>query len=72
MQFETLEAQLQQRADWVVRRQRHIPNNPRLFVLACMDERLPVEEALGIGRGMRTFSACRRSGDPMMSSGPLC
>lgn len=51
MLFESLEAQLKERADWVLRRQRNIPNNRRLFVLACMDERLPVEEALGIGPG---------------------
>lgn len=51
MLHETLDAQLKERADWALRRQRKIPNNRRLFVLACMDERLPVEEALGIGPG---------------------
>lgn len=35
----------------MLRRQKGIPNNRRLFVLACMDERLPVEEALGIRPG---------------------
>jgi len=37
--------------DWVFRRQKGIPNNRKLFVLACMDERLPVEEALGLNPG---------------------
>ncbi len=37
--------------DWVFRRQKGIPNNKKLFVLACMDERLPVEEALGLEPG---------------------
>lgn len=36
---------------WALRRQKKIPNNRRLWVLACMDERLPVEEALGIREG---------------------
>lgn len=36
---------------WALRRQKRIPNNRRLWVLACMDERLPVEEALGIREG---------------------
>ncbi len=51
MLFETLDQQLKSYADWVLRRQRGIPNNRRLFVVACMDERLPVEEALGIEKG---------------------
>ncbi|CAN5527043.1 hypothetical protein BH24ACT22_BH24ACT22_08870 [soil metagenome] len=37
--------------DWSLRRQKGIPNNRRLWVLACMDERLPIEEALGIEEG---------------------
>ncbi len=36
---------------WALRRQLGIPNNKRLWVLACMDERLPVEKALGISEG---------------------
>ncbi|WP_053960427.1 beta-class carbonic anhydrase [Sulfobacillus thermosulfidooxidans] len=51
MLFETLDQQIKNYADWVLRRQRGIPNNRRLFVVACMDERLPVEEALGIDKG---------------------
>jgi len=48
----TLKRQLEQdfheRSNWVLRRQSGIPNNRRLWVCACMDERLPVDEALGI------------------------
>lgn len=33
------------------RRQKGIPNNKKLFVLACMDERLPVEEVLDLAPG---------------------
>ncbi len=51
MLFETIDQQQEEWAKWVLRRQRGIPNNRKLFVLACMDERLPVEEALGIGPG---------------------
>ena len=51
MLFETITQLQEKRAEWVLRRQQGIPNNRKLFVLACMDERLPVEEALGIGPG---------------------
>lgn len=37
--------------NWVLRRQKNIPNNRRLFVLTCMDERLPIEEILGLEPG---------------------
>ncbi|QBQ54598.1 beta-class carbonic anhydrase [Nitrosococcus wardiae] len=47
-----LEADYTQRKNWALRRQLGIPNNRRLWVCACMDERLPVDEALGI-RGDR-------------------
>ncbi|MEF8794441.1 beta-class carbonic anhydrase [Thiohalorhabdus sp.] len=43
-----LEQDFQERSNWVLRRQSGIPNNRRLWVCACMDERLPVDEALGI------------------------
>ncbi len=43
-----LEQDFQERSNWVLRRQTGIPNNRRLWVCACMDERLPVDEALGI------------------------
>ncbi|GAB4239939.1 MAG: carbonic anhydrase [Acidobacteriota bacterium] len=46
-----IEQQLQEWENWVFRRQKGIPNNKRLFVLACMDERLPVEQVLGLEPG---------------------
>lgn len=52
----TLKRQIDQdfegRRSWVLRRQSGVPNNRRLWVCACMDERLPIDEALGI-RGDR-------------------
>jgi len=39
------------RDDWARRRRKEIPNDKRLFVLACMDERIPVEEVLGLELG---------------------
>lgn len=48
---DTIEANLAQWQDWVLRRHKGIPNNKRLFVLACMDERLPVEQVLGLQPG---------------------
>jgi carbonic anhydrase len=45
-----LQARVEQYGHWATRR-RYGPdghNNRRLWVLACMDERLPVDEALGI------------------------
>jgi carbonic anhydrase len=50
----TLKAEIESRVktydDWSIRRQFGAdgPNMRRLWVLACMDERLPVDEALGI------------------------
>lgn len=46
-----IEDKIRQREDWVFRRKKKIPNNRQLFVLACMDERLPVEEVLGLAPG---------------------
>jgi carbonic anhydrase len=45
-----LEARVKTYNDWEIRRQygANGPNMRRLWVLACMDERLPVDEALGI------------------------
>lgn len=51
MLHEQIDRDLIDREAWVLRRQMCIPNNRRLFVLACMDERLPVERALGIRCG---------------------
>lgn len=46
-----IEARLREREQWALRRQTGIPNNKRLWVLTCMDERIPVNEALGIEEG---------------------
>ena len=45
-----IEARLEAYNKWEIRRQYGAegPNMRRLWVLACMDERLPVDEALGI------------------------
>ncbi len=45
-----LEARVAEYDRWAIRRQYGAdgPNMRRLWVLACMDERLPVDEALGI------------------------
>lgn len=43
-----LDQDFQERSNWILRRQSGIPNNRRLWVCACMDERLPVNRALGI------------------------
>jgi len=37
--------------DWARRRRKGIPTDEQLLVVACMDERIPVEEALGIELG---------------------
>ena len=42
---------VQENEHWALRRQLGIPTNKRLFVLACMDERLPVHEVLGLKPG---------------------
>ncbi|MCS7187229.1 MAG: carbonic anhydrase [Armatimonadota bacterium] len=46
-----VEKAIQEREEWVLRRQKGIPNNKRLFVLTCMDERVNIEEALGLQPG---------------------
>lgn len=51
MLYQQIDLELAERRTWALRRQLGIPNNRRLWVLACMDERLPVEEALGIRTG---------------------
>ena len=49
--FEDIEDRIDARDDWSRRRQKQIPTDRRLMVVACMDERIPVEEALGIDLG---------------------
>ena len=39
------------RSDWARRRRAGIPTDRNLLVVACMDERIPVEEALGLELG---------------------
>lgn len=51
MLFQQIDLEIAEREAWALRRQKGIPNNRRLFVLACMDERLPVNQALGIRDG---------------------
>ncbi|MCM0590198.1 MAG: beta-class carbonic anhydrase [Gloeotrichia echinulata DVL01] len=51
MLHQQIDQKLSEKEAWALRRQLGIPNNKRLWVLACMDERLPVEKALGIGEG---------------------
>jgi len=51
MLYQQIDMELAEKEKWALRRQLGIPNNRRLFVLACMDERLPVNEALGIREG---------------------
>jgi carbonic anhydrase len=48
---ERINETIAQNEDWVLRRQKGITNNLKLFVLTCMDERLPIEEALGLQPG---------------------
>jgi len=49
--FESVERRVDERDDWARRRRSGIPTNKQLLVIACMDERIPVEEALGIELG---------------------
>jgi len=39
------------RDDWARRRRKGIPTDENLLVVACMDERIPVEDALGLELG---------------------
>lgn len=49
--FESVEERVDQRDDWARRRRKGIPTDKQLLVIACMDERIPVEDALGISLG---------------------
>jgi len=48
---DAINASLEQWENWVLRRHKKIPNNKRLFVLTCMDERVPIEQVLGLQPG---------------------
>lgn len=49
--FESVEERVNQRDDWARRRRKDIPTDKQVMVVACMDERIPVEEALDISLG---------------------
>ncbi|MFC7070762.1 beta-class carbonic anhydrase [Halobaculum lipolyticum] len=48
---ERVDAAVDARDDWARRRRKGIPTDENLLVVACMDERIPVEEALGLDLG---------------------
>ena len=48
---ESIDAGIDDRDDWARRRRKGIPTDRQLLVIACMDERIPVEKALGLGLG---------------------
>jgi carbonic anhydrase len=48
---EHVDASVEERDDWARRRRKGIPTDKQLLVVACMDERIPVEEALDIELG---------------------
>ena len=48
---EVVDERIENRDDWTRRRRKGIPTDKQLLVIACMDERIPVEEALGITLG---------------------
>ncbi len=50
-QYEQLNEKAQSRDDWARRRRKDIPTNKRLMVVTCMDERIPVEDALDLELG---------------------
>jgi len=49
--FERVDEHVEQRDDWARRRRKDIPTDKQLLVIACMDERIPVEDALDISLG---------------------
>lgn len=49
--YQNVDTGILRREDWALRRQKEMPNNRRLFVLTCMDERVPIEQALGLQIG---------------------
>ena len=51
MLHKQIDLAIAEREAWVQRRQRGIPSNQKLLVITCMDERLAVEEILGLQPG---------------------
>ncbi|MFA9417692.1 beta-class carbonic anhydrase [Natrinema sp. HArc-T2] len=49
--FERVDEHVEQRDDWARRRRKDISTDKQLLVIACMDERIPVEDALDISLG---------------------
>lgn len=49
--YVSVEAHADERDDWARRRRKGISTDKQLMVIACMDERIPVETALGIELG---------------------
>lgn len=48
---EYVDERVDERDDWARRRRKGIPTDENLLVVACMDERIPVESALGLELG---------------------
>jgi carbonic anhydrase len=48
---EYVDERVDDRDDWARRRRKGIPTDENLLVVACMDERIPVESALGLELG---------------------
>ncbi|MBZ6493678.1 beta-class carbonic anhydrase [Natrinema longum] len=48
---ERVDATVDDRETWARRRREGVPTNENLLVVACMDERIPIEEALGLELG---------------------
>jgi len=48
---EAVESSIDARDDWARRRRKGIPTDKQLLVVACMDERIPVEDVLGLSLG---------------------
>jgi carbonic anhydrase len=48
---QAIDERVARRDDWARRRRKDIPNDERLMVVTCMDERIPVEDALGLSLG---------------------
>ncbi|AQL43134.1 carbonic anhydrase [Halorientalis sp. IM1011] len=48
---EAVDERVERREDWARRRREGIPTDENLLVIACMDERIPVEDALGLSLG---------------------